>query len=162
MSDGLTGSQREYFRILEALEPSDDLRRSITRAKADLAHRARGREAMRQAFGWYYGDSDAPSARPCPGPTMGSSSAPAAVPTSCGGMVGNSMGGGLTEPRRAGAARWRGIVDVLVMLLLFVVTLGACLSLVALGGGAINAWSIGLSLLVTLFVLAQGLGLARR
>lgn len=35
----LTPSQEEYFRILESLEPSDDLRRSIDAAKDELRER---------------------------------------------------------------------------------------------------------------------------
>lgn len=39
---GLTPNQEEYFRILESLEPSEDLRRSIEAAKDDLRDRSSG------------------------------------------------------------------------------------------------------------------------
>lgn len=121
MTDGLTEAQREYFRILETLDPSDDMRRIMDAAKDDLRYRARraGYEQLARH-----------------------------------------------KPRRqilrrlTGTARWR-VIDAFIMFLLTFITFGSCLCLVALAGGAINVWSIGASLLVTLFVMARGLGISR-
>ncbi|MGC5078437.1 hypothetical protein [Agrococcus sp. DT81.2] len=49
MVDGLTDSQRDYFSILESLDPSPEMQKSIEQAKADLAYRARRGEYERLA-----------------------------------------------------------------------------------------------------------------